>query len=106
MPSYHDLGGRAAGAIDRAEREVEPWEKRVDAVLQLLSAPERGIIAVDELRRAIEGFGSAEYDRLAYYERWIKAIAQLLIEKGIFTTDELGRRLDVVRARSAAEAAS
>jgi hypothetical protein len=97
---YHDLGGRPAGLIDRTERELEPWEKRVDAIMRLLSAPERSLIRVDELRRAVEGLGAEEYDRLAYYERWIAAIANLLLEKGVLTTDELGRKLDEFRARA------
>jgi nitrile hydratase subunit beta len=99
MRAYHDLGGRPAGPIDRTEHELEPWEKRVDAIMQLLSAPERRIVGVDELRRAIEGLGAEEYDRLGYYERWIAGIAKILLEKGVLTTEELGRKLDEVRAR-------
>ena len=102
MRAHHDLGGRAAGPIDRTERELEPWEKRVDAIVRLLSDPARRVISVDELRRAIEGLGADEYDRLAYYERWITGVTNLLIEKGVLTTDELGRKLDEVRAREGA----
>ncbi len=97
--AHHDLGGLPAGPIDRAERELEPWEKRVDAILRLLAEPERGLISIDEHRRAVEGLGAEEYDRLTYYERWITAIANLLLEKGVLTTEELGRKLDDVRAR-------
>ena len=100
MRAHHDLGGRPAGPIDRTERELEPWEKRVDALVQLLSAPERRLIRVDELRRAIEGLGAEAYDRLTYYERWIAAVTNLLLEKGVLTTEELGRKLDEVRART------
>jgi hypothetical protein len=100
--AHHDLGGRAAGPIDRTEREPEPWEKRVDAILRLLSEKEPPVIRVDELRRAIEGLGAEEYDRLSYYGRWITAIANLLVEKGVVTTEELGRKLDEVRARTGA----
>jgi len=100
MRGYHDLGGQPAGPIDRSERELEPWEKRVDALMQLLSAPERGIIGVDELRRAIEGLGAGEYERLGYYEKWMAGITRLLLEKGVLTVDELGRKLDEVRART------
>ncbi len=99
MRAHHDLGGRPAGAIDRTERELEPWEKRVDAIFQLLAAPERRILRVDELRRAIEGLGGEEYDRLGYYECWIAAMVNLLLEKGVLTIDELGRKLDEVRLR-------
>jgi hypothetical protein len=101
MRAYHDLGGRPAGTIDRTERTLEPWEKRVDAIVQLLSARERAIIRVDELRRAIEGLGAEAYDRLDYYERWMTAVTSLLLEKGVITTDELSRKLEAVRARSA-----
>jgi hypothetical protein len=104
MRPYHDLGGRPAGSIDRTERTLEPWEKRVDALVLLLSAPERGIIRVDELRRAIEGLGAEEYDRLNYYERWMAGVANLLLEKGVITIDDLGRKLDAVRARAKAAA--
>lgn len=99
MRAYHDLGGRPGGPIDRTERVLEPWEKRVDAMVQLLSAPERGIVRVDELRRAIEGLGAEEYDRLTYYERWMAAVVNLLLEKGVLTTEELGRKLDEIRDR-------
>src|SRR4051794_30163606 len=99
MRAHHDLGGRPAGPIDRAERPLEPWEKRIDAMVRLLSEPERKVISVDELRRAIEGLGASEYDRLGYYERWIAAVANLLLEKGVLTTQELGRRLEEVRSR-------
>ena len=104
MRAHHDLGGRAAGPIDRSEHELEPWEKRVDAMQRLLADPKRSIISVDELRRAIEGLGAEQYDRLNYYERWITAMANLLIEKGVLTVDELGRKLDDVRARAEAPA--
>ncbi len=98
--AHHDLGGRTAGPIDRTEREPEPWEKRVDAILRLLSEPGRAVVTVDEHRRAVEGLGAEAYDRLTYYERWITAITNLLLEKGVITTEELGRKLDEVRARN------
>jgi hypothetical protein len=103
MRGCHDLGGLPAGPIDRAEHECDPWEKRVDAILRLLADEERKLIRVDELRRAIEGLGADAYDKLGYYERWIAAIAGLLLEKGVLTADELGRKMAEVRARAGAE---
>lgn len=103
MQAHHDLGGQPAGPIDRTERTLEPWEKRVDALVRLLSAPERGIFRVDEHRRAIENLGARQYETLSYYERWIAAVANLLIEKGLITIDELGRKLEAVRSREGAE---
>ncbi len=102
---HHDMGGLDAGPVARTEHDYAPWEKRVDAILRLLSSPKRGILQVDELRRAIEDLGPGAYDELSYYERWIAAIANLLIEKGVLTVDELGRRMAEVESRHEAERA-
>jgi hypothetical protein len=99
----HDVGGLPAGPIDRAEHDYALWEKRVDALLVLLASPQRRLISVDELRRGIEALGSGAYDRLTYYERWISSIAGALLDRGVFTTDELGRKLLEVEARAAEE---
>jgi len=56
-------------------------------------------MSTDQLRRGIEGLGAQEYDRLTYYERWIASIAQNLIHRGVFTVDELGRKLAEIEAR-------
>jgi hypothetical protein len=99
MQAPHDLGGQAAGPIDRSEHDKAPWEKRVHALLVLLADPCRRVMTVDELRRGIEALGSAEYDRLKYYERWIVSISNALLQHGVFTTAELGRKLADVEAR-------
>jgi hypothetical protein len=99
MRGCHDLGGLPEGRVERSEHDHAPWEKRVDAILQLLADKDRRLIRVDELRRGIESLGAAAYDRLSYYERWIAAIANILIEKGVFTVDELGRKMAEVQAR-------
>lgn len=46
---YHDLGGLLAGPVDRCERETACWEKRVDAILMLLTDKTRQLMRVDEL---------------------------------------------------------
>ncbi len=50
-------------------------------------------MSVDELRRNIESLGADAYDRMSYYERWMHAIAQTLIQRGVLSIDELGRKL-------------
>jgi len=102
----HDMGGLPAGPIDRAEHDYALWEKRVDALLMLLSSPQRRLVTVDELRRGIEQLGPGAYDVLTYYERWISSIASALLERGVLTSDELGRKLAEVEARESVEAAS
>jgi hypothetical protein len=104
MRSHHDMGGAQAGPIERAEHEPAPWEKRVDAILRLLSDQKRRVMRVDELRRGIEGLGPGAYDELSYYERWMASITEILLEKGVIGVDELGRRMDEVEARFKAAA--
>jgi hypothetical protein len=60
-------------------------------------------MTVDELRRGIEELGPGAYDELSYYQRWIASIGNNLLEKGVVTVDELGRKLAEVEARWRAE---
>lgn len=99
--AHHDMGGLPAGAVEPTEHDYALWEKRVDALMMLLSHKDRRLLSVDELRRNIESLGSEAYDKLTYYERWIHAIAQTLLQRGVITVDELGRKIEAVRAREA-----
>ena len=93
MPRIHDRGGRPdAGPINTAEHDLAMWEKRTDALLVLLSSPDKKMIRVDELRRAIESLPPDAYEKLSYYERWITAIETLMIEKGVFNKEEVERK--------------
>jgi hypothetical protein len=96
---HHDMGGQDAGAIDREGHDKAPWEKRVDALMWLLMDEQRRLIAVDELRRAIEDLGADAYDRYSYYERWMAAIGNLLLEKGVIGVAELGARMAAIEQR-------
>jgi hypothetical protein len=95
--SHHDSGGLPAGSVERLEHDYALWEKRVDALLVLLTR--KGLMTVDELRRNIESLGADAYDRMSYYERWIYAITQTLIQRGVITVDELGRGMAEARHR-------
>jgi len=97
MRSHHDMGGLPAGRIEPTEHDYALWEKRVDALMVLLSAA--GRMTVDELRKNIESIGPDAYDSLTYYERWIHSISQTLIQRGVITIDELGRKMAQVEVR-------
>jgi hypothetical protein len=99
MRGIHDLGGLPAGRVERDEHEYAQWEKRVDALMMLLSHKDRQLVKVDELRRNIEGLGVDAYDRMGYYERWMHAIVQTLIQRGVISIDELGRKMAEQEAR-------
>jgi hypothetical protein len=60
----------------------------------------KGLMTVDELRRNIEGLGLDAYDRMSYYERWIYSITQTLIQRGIISIDELGRKMAEAQTRT------
>lgn len=97
MRSHHDMGGLPAGPVELTEHDYALWEKRIDALMVLLS--KKRMITVDELRKNIEGLGPDAYDRMTYYERWIHSIAHTLIQRGTITIDELGRKIEEAKAR-------
>jgi hypothetical protein len=95
------MGGLPAGAVEATEHDYAIWEKRVDALMVLLSRKDCQHMTVDELRRNIESLGAEAYDKLTYYERWMHAISQTLIQRGVISIDELGRRIADVEQRAA-----
>lgn len=97
MRSYHDMGGLPAGNIDRSEHDHADWERRVDAMGVVLS--QKRLLTVDQRRRAIETLTPHAYDSLSYYERWVIALGQTLIQRGIITSAELARRMLEVEKR-------
>src|ERR1700691_3055504 len=97
--SHHDMGGLPSGPLERGEHVLELWEKRVDALAAVLS--EKGLRRVDEARRAIEQLPPEVYDAMTYYERWMAAIGNGLLQRGVLTADEIGRAMEEVEARCA-----
>ena len=94
MPRIHDRGGWPdAGPMNKAEHDLAMWEKRTDALLVLLSSPDTKLIRVDELRRAIESLPPDAYEKLSYYERWITAIETIMLEKGVFSKEEVEQKV-------------
>jgi Nitrile hydratase beta subunit len=102
MRGHHDMGGLPAGPVERSEHDYALWEKRVDALMVLLGSPERRLLRVDELRRNIEALPPDAYDKMTYYERWVTSIANTLLQRGVVTSDELGRKMAEVAARDGA----
>jgi hypothetical protein len=100
MRGHHDMGGLPAGKVEPTEHAYAPWEKRVDAMLVLLGTPERKLMRTDELRRNIEALAPDAYESMSYYERWIASIAATMLQRGVFTADELGRKMVEIEARA------
>ena len=93
---HHDMGGLPAGKVKPGEHKYADWEQRVDALVMLMR---KHGLTVDESRKNIEALPPEDYDRMGYYDRWIASLAQTLIQRGIITSDELGRKMREVEAR-------
>jgi hypothetical protein len=98
---HHDMGGMPAGKVEPTEHDYVEWERRVDALMVLLSGirggPKR--MTVDELRKNIESLPPDAYEKMSYYERWVTSITQTMIQRGVITTEELGRKMQEVQNR-------
>ncbi|WP_439595509.1 nitrile hydratase [Falsiroseomonas sp.] len=90
-PATHDIGGAPRFRCTPVEPDdaapPDDFGKRVDALRQLLA--QRGLMSVDELRRGVEAIPEAEYHALGYYERWLRSISGLMLEKGVVTAEDL-----------------
>ena len=102
---YHDIGGKDAGPIPIVELPWLHWEKQVEAIRSLLGDGTRRMMSLDELRRGFESFGEDKYKKLSFYRRRLEAMIDILIEKDVFTRDELDAAVAEARARWAPPAA-
>jgi hypothetical protein len=95
----NDLGGLPAGPLDLAEHPLLPWEKDAHALIDVLAR--KGIVSVEEKRRGIDELGREVYDRLTYYEKWVLSVSNMLLAKGVVTSEELARKLEAIALREA-----
>jgi nitrile hydratase subunit beta len=87
----HDLGGRDGfGAVVVEPDEPvfhEAWEGRVYAMTS--AASRSGAFGTPEFRHAIERIPPASYLASSYYERWLRGLATLLLERGLVGREDL-----------------
>jgi hypothetical protein len=93
----HDMGGLPAGPIDPSHHGEADWHKMATALNMALGPNKRGLMRVDERRRCTEDLG--DYLDLGYFDRGVLAGANLLIEKGVLTRDEIDGRMAEIKAR-------
>ncbi|KUJ79883.1 nitrile hydratase subunit beta [Ruegeria profundi] len=91
MTRVHDMGGRFGDGPVRPEAEdapvfAEKWQGRALAVT--LAAGSLGQWNLDVTRHARERLSPKDSVRFSYYERWISALADLLVEKGVLSTQD------------------
>jgi hypothetical protein len=100
MNGVHDMGGMDGFGPVLTERD-EPvfhaeWERRMFAIA-LTSMGTRSF-NIDEYRRTIERMPPAQYLAASYYERWLYALENLLIEKGVIARHEVDIVMEALRS--------
>jgi nitrile hydratase subunit beta len=95
---HHDMGGQPGAKVEPLEHDYADWERRIDAMAVLLWGQKgtRKLFSVDEHRNAIESLPPAAYDSMAYYEKWIVALSQCMVQRGVVTSEELARKMQDV----------
>jgi hypothetical protein len=91
-----DIGGIEAGAVDTLDHGMKFWERQANGLRSVLQRNK--IMRTDELRRAAEDLGD-KYSQLEYFEITTSALRTVLLEKGLFTEQELAAKMDEVRKR-------
>jgi hypothetical protein len=94
----NDIGGTACNEkINLTERPMLPWEKRCHALLDVLDYHK--IVNTEEKRRGTENIGTELAGKLTYYEKWIVAAANCLLQKGILRPNDIALKTKVVGER-------
>lgn len=92
MTRVHDMGGRwGDGAVVPEAQGIVPfaegWHR--GALALTLAAGGLGQWSIDTSRHARECLSPTDYARFSYYEKWIAALADLLVAKGLVDEAEL-----------------
>ncbi|WP_417816544.1 nitrile hydratase subunit beta [Tritonibacter scottomollicae] len=92
MSRLHDMGGRYGDGQIEPEAEDAPvfseeWHARALAVT--LACGSLGQWNIDMSRHARERLSPVDYARFSYYEKWMAALANLLVEQGVLSREDL-----------------
>lgn len=99
MTRVHDMGGRFGdGPVDPGTPEDPKfeldWHPRAMALT--LATGALGSWSIDMSRRARENVAPKDYARFTYYEKWMAGVADLLVETGLLTREELAGEVEAV----------
>jgi nitrile hydratase len=91
MTRAHDMGGRFGDGSVQPDRNEpvfkEDWHAR--ALALTLAAGGLGQWNIDMSRHAREKLAPRDYAAFSYYEKWLAGLADLLVEKGLVSPEEL-----------------
>jgi hypothetical protein len=82
---------------DRTDGELTWFDKRVDAILSLITGQATGPYDPALHKRAVEFYTEHEDPGRSYAESWLLAIRAVLVEQGTLTETEIDVRIEVVR---------
>lgn len=93
MSRIHDMGGRFGdGVIPEKDDCVvfhTEWEAR--AMATTIACGSLGAWNIDAGRHAREALLPKDYASFSYYERWMAALADLLVEREVLTSSDMER---------------
>lgn len=90
MSRVHDMGGRFGdGAVNASDDATFAQDWHARALALTLAAGALGQWNIDISRHARERLSPKDYTRFSYYEKWMGGLAELLIEAGVVTREEL-----------------
>ncbi|MEP6020723.1 MAG: nitrile hydratase subunit beta [Paracoccaceae bacterium] len=92
MTRIHDMGGRFGDGAVTPESETSPvfekdWHARALAIT--LACSSLGKWNLDVSRHSRERLSPKDYTRFSYYEKWMAALTNLLVENDVLTPQEL-----------------
>lgn len=92
MTRIHDMGGRFGDGLVSPDAEdaaafSEDWHAKALALTLAVGA--LGQWNLDISRHSRERLSPKDYTRFSYYEKWVSALADLMVEKGVVTLEEL-----------------
>jgi nitrile hydratase subunit beta len=99
MSRIHDMGGRFGdGPVPEKDDNVvfhSEWEAR--AMANTVLAGGLGAWNIDAGRHARENLTPRDYARFSYYEKWMAALADILVVRGVLSKDDLRRARDLAK---------
>lgn len=91
MNGVHDMGGmHGLGPVQYERNEPvfhAPWEGKTLALVLAAAAWRKW--SLDAFRYQIELIPAAEYLRMSYYEKWLTAVTERLVQSGLVTRAEV-----------------
>lgn len=74
-------------AIDRSDPTLSDWERRIDAISQLLAS--KGLVVPEELGGERVGTPLEDSEAASFFEQWAAAAENVLKRKGLVSKEEL-----------------